>query len=835
MAKSLICHKCHSKLEPGMKFCVYCGTKVTENNEVLNSPIAKTVDLVHSSSTLHSDFNGIEVVKNKAQWKIQPGVIAQRISPSDFENLDNVTGINIQQGVSAYIYVDGHQVAQLKGGMYDFISHDEVETLLNKKATPGLIGHMKKAYHSLLKALTGKRVRDVLEENSQNYSHLNNYDDVVRQLQPKSNIEVYLKSDAPFDVIFGSETNADGESQFKPLQIMCKHLTADIAVSLQMQIADFNAFISVFLVHSNVATCRHLAEYMTPYVKAILMNQLRNTEINEYGIPVSVVANIEAMLHSNLSVPGIVITKVRDITSSNSDFVRLRQVADELYVSEKELEFAIRTNEFRNRLIGVENSRKIDEARTALELHKALSEINKDKALHEDEIDEFYMLLSRQKKIREATSDQEVNAALADIAKLDLMKEDEMDALTVELFTKKGDRSAVAEIMMMQSMANVEMKRIQIEEVLANEHHNLDNAKQRNAHDLRRNDVLNEIEIDDITRDHSAKNALKDVVTESEILNAKINQQKFVDQYSDGRFHVELDQAKTKAELELELEAKKRRMEADEMERLNQQNMDMFALWAEEDERKAQNDHNRKVEEKVLDQQHEHIMTQTISAHEQALKDKEIENRRVSAQMSAEQLMAEQAAKLDAEAQKHLADALGGTKVSEAEKRIREQQLEEARLREEQIRIEAQKREMLLREDQRNFFNQLSSDRDVMMTNMKEILGMVSGVKNKADEFAGENRDLQTRLSFTERNVDYREDELNRLDDRLRHEQERNDNTYSKVLQHEEKLQDTAIDAIKATSTSPKAETFIICPSCGKQVKKWKFCSECGSEIDINK
>ncbi len=830
MNNSIICHNCHSELEPGMKFCVQCGTKVIDRNAVPMSSETKTAAPVSPSSDVHPDMNGIEVVKNKAQWKIQPGVIAQRISPSDFENLDNVTGINIQQGVTAYIYVDGQRVAQLSGGMYNFISQDEIEKLLNERATPGIIGYLKKSYHSLLKAVTGKRVRDVIEEDTRDY-RLRSYEDVVRRLQPKSNIEVYLKTDAPFDVIFGSVTNGDGESVFKPLQIMCHHLTSDVAVALQMQIVNFNAFITAFLVNSNVVSCRQLAEYLTPYVKAILMNKLRNIDIDEYGIPGEVVADIDRMLQSHLSVPGVSIINVREITSFNADFDRLRTVADELYMSEKELEFAIRTNDFRNRLMGVENARKIDEARTALELHKALSEINKDKVLHDDEIDEFYMLLSRQKKIREATNDQEIRAALADIAKLDLMKEDEMDALTSELLTKKSERSAVAEIMMMQSMANVEMKRIKIEEVLANEHHNLDKTKQRNTHELHRNEVLNEIEIDDIKRDHNAKNAIKDVATETEILKAKMDQKRIIDQYDDGRFNTTLDQSKLKAELELELESKRRKMEAEEMERLNRQNMDMFALWAEEDERKAQNEHKRKIEEKVIDLHHEQTMAQTMSAHEQALKDKEIEIRKISAQMSAQQLMAEQASKLDAEAQKHFADALGESKVREAENRLRERQLEEARLREEKLREEAAKREQLWREEQKNIFGQLSAERDAIMNNMMGIMGMMVGVKNKADEYAGENSKLQTRLTDTERYVTLREEEIHRLDDRLRHEQERNDTTYSNVLHHEEKLQNAAIDAINATS--PKTEAYVICPSCRQKVKKWKFCSECGDELDI--
>lgn len=772
-------------------------------------------------------------MKHKAQWIIQPGVIAQRISASDFENLSNVTGINIQQGVTAYIFVDGSQVAQLSGGTYNFISQNEVDNLLNEKATSGLIGCVKKSFNSLIKAITGKKVSEVIAENREDNSELKSMDDVINRLQPKSIIEVYLKSDSPFNVVSGVDRDAYGNPTFTPIKVLCKHLSAEIAVSMQMKINDFNDFIHAFLVENNVVTSNDIGEFIAPYVRAILMNKLRNVDIDEYGIPSVIVDEISDMLKLNIDVPGVVVTAVREITSSNRDFDRLRLVADELYVSEKELQMAIRTNEFQNRLMGLENSQKIENAKTALELHKTLTEINKDKALHEDELDEFYMLLSRQKKIREATNEQEIKNALDDISKLGMIKKDELDALELELLSKKESRLSVAEIMMLQNKGNVEAKRIQIDEALANEQHNLNKTKLKNEHDLRRGSLANEIELEEMARDHANAIKLDDSNINTELLKNQIGNQRLVDDYADSRYKVELDKKKTEADLAFEYEEKKRRMEAEEMERLNRQNMNMFAMWAEEDEKKSQNDHRRKIEEKTVDNQHEQNMAQTMYAHEQAMRDKEVESRRVSASMTADQLMAEQASKLDAEAQRRMADALGGAKVSEAENRLRQEQLEEARHREEMARQEAREREERLRADQRNFFTQISSDRDAMLNSMKDIIGAVAGVKNQANQMETENRTLNTRLSDSERHISYREEEVRRLDERLRHEQDRNDDTYRNVLSHEEKLQNTAVDAIKATS-GHQQQQFVVCPSCGKPVRMWKFCEKCGAELAIN-
>lgn len=86
MSQKYFCTECGTQLEDGMLFCINCGTKInvapTENND-------------------------IRVLNNTAQWIIPQNVIARRVSSQDLENLPSLKGLTIQQGVAAYIYIDG--------------------------------------------------------------------------------------------------------------------------------------------------------------------------------------------------------------------------------------------------------------------------------------------------------------------------------------------------------------------------------------------------------------------------------------------------------------------------------------------------------------------------------------------------------------------------------------------------------------------------------------------------------------------------------------------------------------------------------------------------------
>lgn len=168
--------------------------------------------------------------------------------------------------------------------------------------------------------------------------------------------------------------------------------------------------------------------------------------------------------------------------------------------------------------------------------------------------------------------------------------------------------------------------------------------------------------------------------------------------------------------------------------------------------------------------------------------------------MTPEQLMAEQAAMLTGDAQKALAESAGDKRAFEVAAALQAKALEESRVREQQAKQEAARRENDIWSRQREFFGQLSREHDSSLAAMRDMVGMVSGMK-----------DLHAQA---------REDEINRLDDRVRHEQQRNDETYRNVLSHEESLQRTSVDAIRAASGT----AFVppLCPTCGRPLANCK-------------
>ena len=61
------------------------------------------------------------IVRNKAIWKLQQGELARHIAPDEWQYVaEHLSGIVIEEGTSAIIYVDGQEVAQLGSGMYMF-------------------------------------------------------------------------------------------------------------------------------------------------------------------------------------------------------------------------------------------------------------------------------------------------------------------------------------------------------------------------------------------------------------------------------------------------------------------------------------------------------------------------------------------------------------------------------------------------------------------------------------------------------------------------------------------------------------------------------------------
>lgn len=89
-------------LKPGAKFCIKCGQRVTLA-EKTSAPSQETT----------SDINS---VKGRIYWNIQPGQVARIINETEFDSYNNIQGIIIPEGTTAYIRANGRTIASISGG-----------------------------------------------------------------------------------------------------------------------------------------------------------------------------------------------------------------------------------------------------------------------------------------------------------------------------------------------------------------------------------------------------------------------------------------------------------------------------------------------------------------------------------------------------------------------------------------------------------------------------------------------------------------------------------------------------------------------------------------------
>ncbi|MCM1518082.1 MAG: hypothetical protein NC117_05520 [Pseudoflavonifractor sp.] len=627
MTDLITCPVCGGPLLPAQTLCYNCGTRLPNDAPAANS-FATTSSATDANKM--SDATAPTIIHHKALWKIPANVVAQSISPADFDNLDNVSGIIVQNGVTALIYINGQEMAQVNGGTYDFVSTAEIDRLMRQSSLIPASKPKVSMWRALWRLIRRKKVDT---GNTASGSSIKNVDDAIRHLRRDSIINAYLKTDTPFQVIVSGDQGIHG---YEPLEIRCRHLIAPIGMTVQLEISDFNQFIRHFLVSSQTVTCEEIAREIRPTVKSILESCLRNVDIIEYGLPIQARMEIDRQLSQAISIPGLRFVKTIEVTCSSKDLERLATVADELYLSEKELDFARRTNEFRNRLAAVENAQKIDDARNDLALHKALQEVNRDLLLSEDEVDEFYMLLSRQKKIRESNNDMEIERALNDIERGRLTNRDEMEALRTELASRRDKRESVATIMQMQNLADTEAKRIEIDRLLLAREHDVEIEKEKYRQEL-----------EDLNRTHGYAKALEDAEIATQVTERDIATQRLRDNYSDTRHVAEVRKRKDEIDLDIYTQTRIDQLDAERENRKHARGMEFI--------RQCQA-HETELKRQRLD-----------------LEDRKTDQLKVMSGMSSDQILATGVRDLTPEAQIELAKGIGNRGTSEEVLRLHEE------------------------------------------------------------------------------------------------------------------------------------------------------------------
>ena len=545
-----VCGKCGARLLPGAKFCTTCGAPAAAAPESAPAPEAQA-----------AEGGELAAVKQKIFWNIQKGEVACRVNESEFVSYDSAQGLIVNDGTTAYIKANGKVLAEIHGGIYDFVDPDELERILESRRG-GAAGALAGGGRFLINALLGRRVKDKFDK-SGDPERQRSLDAVIESMKRHEAFSLTLKLDKSFSLVFGSGT-AEEMAEFKPMTVRTKLLDLQMGLRAIFRISDFDRFAEYFLTDERVATTLKIAGKLQPTIQNAVQAVMQDREVEGTSIPADVVELITAkIVAAGDQFYGLTLERVAEVAASNEDLERLGSLSRELYLSEQELDFLRRTNDFRNRLATETNGQAIADARSDLQLYQGLQEVNKDRLLADDELDKFYTVLSREKRIRDAQSEDEVEAALSDIEKTGLLREEDVENLRIDIAERRYQRGQVIKLMQLKDEIEFEKVRTAGEGQIAVE-------TMRQGLELQELTLAHRRREDEYSDDRRAK--------EREQMRA------------DREVELELDDAEMNAQIERlrkvkEINREDKKMDLDherEMERLKQEALDKKARMTAE-------------------------------------------------------------------------------------------------------------------------------------------------------------------------------------------------------------------------------------------------------------
>lgn len=463
------CPKCGMPLKEGAKFCIYCGEKVAQEpaapvNEE-NNNAQQTATAEDKREQQLGDL--AQTTNRRIYWDIQPGQVARVIKSQDLAQFKDVRGVIISEGTTAYVRVNGKTVLTLNGGTYDF-----KQAKSDKDDAP-----IKRAWN-IVKGLFSKKELTDAEEKS-----------LLEHVQKGSSFNIAILVDKAFPLLIGAkQASLDDYKTFRPMELKTRYLTVQVGVNAYFQIADKEHFLQHWLTDKAELTTTQIVDELSDIVRARLQGCMEDTEWDGNKVPDDLRRKLKDELNADAvnQYFGLSIARIVEISAVSEDLERFRQLSSEMYLSEQEMDYLRRTNDFKNRLAEVQNAQQLHEARTGVELQRELDKINKDDLLRQDELDKFKLLLESERRLREARTQEEEDAAMAEIRKTGLMREIDYKRIEqdADLERRRKEADFAFEQQQREEDAKAQRRQQQFEQFMAMEsaanQHELEMARTKN-------------------------------------------------------------------------------------------------------------------------------------------------------------------------------------------------------------------------------------------------------------------------------------------------------------------------------------------------------------------
>lgn len=569
------CPKCNAELREGAKFCTKCGEKIvqqceqkTEQQPVCvkcGAPLKTGAKFCTKCGAKVQAAEDMQAAAGRIYWNIQPGLMARVISEAEFDTYRKVQGVIIPEGTTAYIRCNGRTIASISGGTYDF---QEEHTGNVVSSAVEAAGNALSNGWQFITSLFRRKKPEPKEPTAQEL-----YDQqqklILENARRGAAFSVIILLDKAFPILIGAkQPNLDDYANFKPMRIQTAHLELEMGINAYLRITNPEQFILHYLTDKTLLNTAAIVDEISDSVRVVLQEALCRTDLPDGRVSPEMHALLKERVNSiaEQAFFGLSLVRIVEISAANEDLSRFATLSRELYLSEQELDYLRRTNDFKNRLADVNHAQQLHEATTELELRRQLNIINRnsrqEELLNEDELAKFEQLLRNERILREARTDEEREAALHEIRKSGLIREEELQLMKENIQLNAYKRGTALAMMQLKDSIDFERTRLEGE----------------------------------------AEKAELIVRKELELQGLK-------DAYADSRFDRELEQQRRMADAQLDLEQRRRDMDYNDTKRLhdmqredddNQFQQFLAMQNAEEQQRENQRRHEAEMQQQQL-------------------------------------------------------------------------------------------------------------------------------------------------------------------------------------------------------------------------------------------
>ncbi len=370
------CTKCGEPLRENAKFCTKCGQKVMVE-AAAQQELPATPEKKVEEPALPQDINS---VNGRIYWNIQPGQIARVITEAELDSYRNVSGIIVQEGTIAFIRSNGKTIASISGGTYDLVSKTTATTNNIKE-------NISNGWSNILNIFRKKT-----PEVQKDPGYQEQQEAILKSARNKAAFSVVILLEKAFPLIIGQKMEKpDDYKEVVPMKIQTRHIAVDVILNAYFKIKDHDSFIRHYLTAAKDLNTCSIVHEISDTVRRAIQDALYDKEIGDTEIS----KDLYAIIKENINQAGaetffgLSLARIVEVGVGSKDLERFRALSAEMYLSEQELDYLVRTNDFKNRLAQTVNNQKIQEARSEQELQAALHEINKDNLLRKEELDKF--------------------------------------------------------------------------------------------------------------------------------------------------------------------------------------------------------------------------------------------------------------------------------------------------------------------------------------------------------------------------------------------------------------------------------------------------------------